>query len=167
LFYKGNAFTVGRLSQNEPRSVNNLNLGNQGAGISEWLQSPLVPRKTVQPGSASKGFANQANAPQPLGYFIKPLLFHSFSNTPTEGNSLLRYLDQGWRVRGDTRKDEVILFARIAAEEGKAEDVSKKELSASRLWLGSLPGSEKPRKDLDGTMAQETYIRVYIPLTNR
>ncbi|HEY1860539.1 MAG TPA: hypothetical protein VGG61_09310, partial [Gemmataceae bacterium] len=167
LFYKGKSYPIGRLSQNEPRSINDLNLGIHGADIGTWLQNPLFSPHANPAGSTSKNQGNQPNAGKPVGNFIKSLLFHSFSNTTTAGNSLLRYLDQGWRIRGDTRKEEVILFARATAEEGNAEDVTKKDLSASRLWLGSLPGSGKLRRDLDGKMSQETYFRVYIPLQTK
>jgi hypothetical protein len=171
LFYKGKRYSVGRLTQDQPRSINNLNMGVGGPDITGWFGA-LTPLKTAAPGAAQKTQINPGNAgqQQAVCFFIKSLLFHSHEANPTattEGNSLLRYLDQGWRLRGDTRKDEVILFGRAVAEADDAEKVSKKEVSASRLWLGSLPGSDKPRRDLDGKMAQETYVRVYIPIQNK
>jgi hypothetical protein len=169
LFYKGKRYKVGRLTQDQPRSINDLNMGVHGERISGWFGA-LTVLKTTASGAAQKTQTNPANAGQQQGVcsFIKSLLFHSHEANPTattEGNSLLRYLDQGWRIRGDTHNDEVVLFGRAMAVEDDSDKVSNKEVSASRLWLGALPGSGTPH--LDGKMSQETYVRVYIPLQNK
>jgi hypothetical protein len=41
--------------------------------------------------------------------------------------------------------------------------MSQSGLSPSRLWLGKLPG-ESNRPALIGTLYQETYVRVFIPV---
>jgi hypothetical protein len=46
---------------------------------------------------------------------------------------------------------------------GPAEEVSQDGVSATRLWLGHLPG-EGNREPLKGYLSQETYVRIYIPV---
>ena len=52
---------------------------------------------------------------------------------------------------------------RTAPREGLAEDISRSPDSPSRLWIGSLPTAGGKRPPLQGTLKQETYIRVFIP----
>ena len=47
--------------------------------------------------------------------------------------------------------------------EDKAEEMSNSPNAPTRLWLSELPGSG-PRTPMKGTLRQETYIRVYIPV---
>jgi hypothetical protein len=97
---------------------------------------------------------------------MKEILFHTGQANAFQtrtGNSMLRHLDEGWRI-SPSHKNEVILFGRTEVKEGKAEDLAKNDISPSRLWLGSLPETGKPRRELEGTIAQETYVRVYIPI---
>jgi hypothetical protein len=80
---------------------------------------------------------------------------------------MLRDLDQRWRLDPDNRQ-EVVLFGRAMPavgqnSEGPAEDMTQSGLSPSRLWLGKLPG-EPNRPALIGTLFQETYVRVFIPV---
>jgi hypothetical protein len=96
------------------------------------------------------------------------LLFH---DKLTEGsrrrNHTLRHLDQSWRLRDINHHDspiqEAILIGRLPRLEGPAEEVAENKKGVpSRLWLGSLPGEE--RKPLSGSMIQDTYVRVFLPV---
>ena len=75
-------------------------------------------------------------------------------------NASVRELDQSWRVV-EKNPNEAILIARLGRTMGPAEEISTSPASPTRLWLGQLPGSGS-RPPIDGTMRQETYIRVYI-----
>ena len=56
------------------------------------------------------------------------------------------------------------MHGRVARQEGPAEKVTQDPASPSRLWLGQLPGPGKERPALNGTMTQETYVRLYLPV---
>jgi hypothetical protein len=92
------------------------------------------------------------------------LLFHEAWNgqqDPTNGS--LRDLDQSWRVTDDNR-DEVILVGRLKQEKGPAEAVTAGAGSPGRLWLDKLPTDGGNRPTLNGTLRQDTIVRVFIPL---
>jgi hypothetical protein len=83
----------------------------------------------------------------------------------SERNNALRYLDQNWRLttRSDDRK-EMILFGRVVRQEGPAEEIANGSASPTQLWLGALPATAAPRPPLNGSLNQETYVRVIIPI---
>ena len=96
-----------------------------------------------------------------------PLLFHEGAG-PAVGvgqvpNASLRNLDQSWRVAPD-RPEQAILVLRTPTRETPAEEMTRSADSPSRLWIGELPTSGKPRPAVQGTLKQETYIRVFIPV---
>jgi hypothetical protein len=101
---------------------------------------------------------------------VKQLLFHDKIDTAGNvRNNALRPLDLSWRVRDDFRPNEratreAILVGRLARAAGKAEGVTGRPESPSRLWLGDLPGPGKTRPALDGDLVQYTYVRVIIPV---
>jgi hypothetical protein len=165
LIYKDKVYKLGTLNHDLPTTINLLKVGEGGEVRTTWIASPFSD------GKAGAGKTRMRNGQQdtvmPARHYMKSLLFHSAGNeATTERNSQLRTLDQSWRMNA-AHKDEVILVARTAFVEGNAEDVSKNDVSASRLWLGGLPDAGKTRKDLDGTLTQETFVRVYIPVTPR
>ncbi len=91
---------------------------------------------------------------------IKRLLFHQRDRSDKR-NITLRQLDQSWRLG---HKDEVFLFGRVARADRAAEDVTQSGASPSRLWLGDVPAAGQPRPALQGKLAQETYVRMIIPV---
>ncbi len=98
------------------------------------------------------------------GFRLWPVLFHDLM-AGQHGrlyNASLRVFDQSWRIHKDCR-NEAILIARIGRAEGRAEVMSNAPSAPTRLWLSELPGSG-PRTSLQGTLRQETYIRVFIPV---
>jgi hypothetical protein len=107
---------------------------------------------------------------------MKPLLFCGSDENPKTGtnNSGLRALDQGWRMRGmqgapDNKVekqylDEAILVGRVAQAPAAAETITLSGVSPTRLWLGTLPG-EGERESLQGFLGQDTYVRIYIPVS--
>ena len=56
---------------------------------------------------------------------------------------------------------------RLALDKGPAEDVTARPATATRLWLGALPDGTAARPKLEGSLRQETYVRVYLPVTPR
>jgi hypothetical protein len=65
----------------------------------------------------------------------------------------------------DEYRDEAILVARVS-ENGLAESIMANPTgpSVTKLWLKGLPGNLTGRQPVPGTLRQETYIRVYIPV---
>jgi hypothetical protein len=62
-------------------------------------------------------------------------------------------------------QNEAMLFGYLAFDYGAAEKVNQGPATPTRLWLGQLPGSGQKYEPLAGTLQQETYIRVFIPVT--
>jgi hypothetical protein len=77
-------------------------------------------------------------------------------------NASFRDLDQSWRS-ADKNPYEAMLIARIGRVEGPAEEMTNSPNSPTRLWLNAIPGQGR-REPLTGTLRQETYIRVFIPI---
>jgi hypothetical protein len=96
-------------------------------------------------------------------------LFHERMKARTPGspleNASLRELDQSWRL-ADANRDEVMLLAKVPAANGPAEQLltAPDGPAATTLWLKGLPGQGEARTAVPGTLRQETYIRVFIPL---
>ena len=59
---------------------------------------------------------------------------------------------------------EVLVVGRAVVPSGAAETVSQNGASATRLWLGRLPGDPRGREPLEGKLSQETYVRVWAPV---
>lgn len=92
------------------------------------------------------------------------LLFHeAWSGQQDPNNGSLRDLDQSWRLTDDNR-DEVILVGRLKQEKGAAEAVTAGAGSPGRLWLDKLPTDGGNRPTLNGTLRQDTIVRVFIPV---
>jgi hypothetical protein len=79
-------------------------------------------------------------------------------------NASLRELDQSWRL-SEANRDEVMLLARVPVVSGPAEGLLTDPAgpSATTLWLKGLPG-QGTRTEVPGSLRQETYIRVFIPV---
>ena len=63
--------------------------------------------------------------------------------------------------------DEAIFLASVSPPSGPSEAMMTDPTGASptKLWLkGGLPGGKAVREPVPGTLRQETFIRVYIPI---
>ena len=78
-------------------------------------------------------------------------------------NASLRDVDESWRINPDNDR-EAILIGRLAQASGLADDVTKEAASATQLWLGRLPSGGQSRLPIQGTLRQDTQVRVFIPL---
>jgi hypothetical protein len=141
------------------------------------LDQPLKPNEAVhfdltQP----RGLQNWAvpfsgpananrNAPVPVAGkedVFRRLLFHEkFPSVGGATNVSLRCLDASWRL---DLKNEIILFGRLAPQSAPAEAVTNDPASPTRLWLGKLPAAGAKRPELLGNMAQDTYVRAFLPV---
>src|SRR5207248_4769297 len=122
---------------------------------------PLVnwPAALPTQTASRQGVSTAADSKEDI---FRRLLFHEkLANTGQAKNISLRELDESWRVR---LANEVILFGRLAVQNAPAESVTKDAVSPSRLWLGQVPGPKVTRPELPGTMTQDTYVRVFLPV---
>ena len=80
-------------------------------------------------------------------------------------NGSLRPLDQSWRL-SDSNDSEVILLFRLKRAKGPAGEMATAPDSPSptRVWLHGLPGRGNDKRDDQGFIQQDTYVRVYLPV---
>ena len=133
--------------------------------------------RAVNLAPSNQSYNSRFNNPQSNGVGITNLniwgvLFHEKARGSGKAlsNASLRDLDQSWRIddtRAKTSFDEAILVAAVAPPSGPSEAMMTDSTGASptKLWLkGGLPGGKAAREPVPGTMRQETYIRVYMPI---
>jgi hypothetical protein len=111
---------------------------------------------------------------------VKRLMFHEkIDQSMTWRNHAFRRLDQSWRMPFDRESHllrDAILFGRIKRLDekvGRADEVNRDPLNPTRLWLEVLPGDTDsagqplPLPGLRGTMVQDTYVRIILPVTRK
>jgi hypothetical protein len=164
LLYRDNWYDLGTLrAGGAPLQVD---LAQKAAmGLGSWSQQP-----------GQKGFVQQEDGRQVEVYdpahVLRDLLFHekggSFANYT---NHAQRRLDESWRLheewRGKATVREAILVGRLQSARGSAETLETENdpRLPTHLWLGALPGSGQGSLSVSGTLTQDTYIRVFLPVT--
>lgn len=98
------------------------------------------------------------------------MLFHEKALPPGVRilqNASFRRLDQSWRFDPAFR-DQAMLLARIDPVRGAAESfmTGSETASPTILWMNERPGAA-PRTPIAGTLRQETYIRVFLPVAHK
>jgi hypothetical protein len=173
-FYRGEWFALGTLLPEQHLEVQTLfERGSSRKLLSEWFKDEniWIPRDPV----AVSDVKSRPNvlAAQESFRMMRPLLFYTAAGMSGASNSTLRTLDQGWRFRPLTTiptppqlqyRDELVLVGRAPSLTGKAEEITASKASPSRLWVGALPAYRDDRPALEGQLAQETYVRVFIPV---
>jgi hypothetical protein len=95
-----------------------------------------------------------------ISQVVKSLFF-----TQREGansrNSTMRYLDQSWRL---PNKNEVFVVGRVPRQEGLALELMESPAAPSKLWIGEIPGPGVSRPPMTGTLTQETFVRILLPV---
>lgn len=132
----------------EPRPISYLN---------EWASR--LPQTAPLPTKAGISRAPQSTTAS----LVTQFLFHGALRQGTRDhrqNSSMRHLDQSWRLG----MGEIILFGRVNRLEQEAETVTADARSPSRLWLGQVPAPGASRPTVNGSLSQETYVRVFIPI---
>jgi hypothetical protein len=161
LIYRNQVIALGTLT---PDNKKNIATAALPMDLQNWLNSNTSQRPAYQYSNGE--FVD----PEPASKFWRSLMFHEqlrrAGSQLSYHNESLRELDQSWRLRssGETEEppEEAILVGKVAVEHGAAKDVAAKPGAASHLWLGALPDKSAKRPDLDGTMRQETYVRVFL-----
>lgn len=140
-----------------------------GKDLGEWLRNKgaaavMVPNVN-SPGGPTAGTPSNPKFPLWGILFADAVAEAQRQNVP---NASLRKLDQSWRV-GPDHSEQAMLVLRIPTQDGvkegrSAEDMTRDPVSPSRLWLGDLPTGGGRRPAVAGTLKQETYVRVFIPV---
>lgn len=158
---------------NQAQEIRKLGTLQPGQEIQVQKSLPLYHDWATVPSQVLNHYNYRYNyygsGPVPAGTSVKMLLFPNLiPANPGEGNLVgsTGAFDQTWRLLPDSQGQptQVMLYGRLAAK-GHAEPVTAGSVSASRLWLGELPGPGKTRPALTGELRQETFVRVFIPLT--
>jgi len=135
----------------------------QGKGVTEWSAGS---RDGDRPQTA-QGLYNPSNLVRKFQFSER---LDPANNT---SNHSLRTLDLSWRSRTkdllqqrDDHIREAILVARVKFALGPAEmlTASVNNPLPTNLWMGELPGDKKTRPSLAGTLAQDTFVRVLLPV---
>lgn len=151
----GNVYPIDKpLVSNTPQRL----LNRPPLALSDWLAAGggAAP---AGPGQVHAGSPD--TSPEKNRIFKRLSFFQADTTARTMRNITMRNLDVSWRLR---LKNEVILFARVAPRNAAAETVTADPISSSRLWLSKLPAAGEARPPLLGTITQDTYVRVFIPV---
>ncbi len=171
LLYAGKAYKLPTLTPGQRVTVGATGGEQPAASLppdTEWFDRNAAVNLTGYQSSY-----NQWGRPQPAptssALSLWGLLFHEKAvRTDAKGlnNASLRDLDQSWRL-GEENRNEAILVARVESATGLAKDVLGDPAgpSPTNLWLKGLPRPGAKPPEIPGTLRQETYIRVYIPVT--
>jgi hypothetical protein len=154
LCLEGTWYPLESLIPDVPKRVDAIQ-GNSGQDMNQWITA--VPSSYLRQSRGSR--TGGGNAP-PILTTIKRIMFYEKATGGLRDNTLSA-LDQGWRV---SHQQEVMVFGRVARKEGAAEEVTAETGVPTRLWLGALPGASATRPPMSGTLAQETYVRIIIPV---
>lgn len=134
------AFFVGDLLRGNTRRVN-YKVGEQGMRVAEWLMTE--PTADGEPVETAQ-----------LDMLVRRLMFYDESTKQDHAADVpLHYLDQSWRL---PLKGEAILIGRLKHASGPIQEVAVGEASPSRLLFGQTAPP--------GTMEQDTYVRMVLPL---
>ncbi len=171
LIYAGKVFKLPAIQPGQKVDVPAAGLPEDTSWLSTAAGVNLAPN-TPSNNSRFGGSSPPAGGVAITNLNIWGALFHEKATGSGKAlsNASLRDLDQSWRVEEAAKAkyfDEAILVASLAPPSGPTEAMMTDPTgpSPTKLWLrGGLPGGKTAREPVPGTMRQETYIRVYIPI---
>ena len=156
----GKWYLIDRLVPDVPQRVDNLLTNNSNAKDTKGWVTSYSPSAVRQQNPQVSRSSNSSYSGKPTTVLMKEIMFHQAEGEPQRDNPL-RFLDQSWRL---SYKDEVLLVGRVARRDGQAEVVTSDPASPSQLWLGMVPEAGQSRPPMFGTMSQETFVRVILPV---
>ncbi|HVK09440.1 MAG TPA: hypothetical protein VM597_11750, partial [Gemmataceae bacterium] len=172
LMWRGKVFKLDDLPTGVEKRIGNSS--DAGEPLPAWLTNQ-AKYSTAQsrPSSYGPGMIRPETAgttTQPV-YRLWADLFYEAAEAQAVNqgyglNASVRSLDQSWRVAGADRPEHAILVIRLATKERSAEDATADPANPSKLWVDALPTVANPpaRPAVPGTLKQETYVRVFIPV---
>jgi len=158
LFYHDTWYSLGKLQPGETRRIDNLQVGGRGLAIQNWYDSKILGQITP-PNKDTQYFSLQR--------LLKATLFHAHPEaTDPLFNSMLRKLDQSWRMKqvaesfldATTRirhAEEVILV-------GHTSDKTDKAACSLTAQIKETTG--KTNSPVQVASSQETFIRAILAI---
>ena len=168
LFYAGQAYKLPTLTPGQRVSIPATGVGSGLTQDGDWLsRNAHVNLTNLQSGNNQWGGRTTQTATT-SSLSLWGMLFHERAakgDTRSLNNATMRDLDQSWRL-DENNRNEAILVARVETVNGQANDILSDPAGASptKLWLKGLPQPGANPPVIPGTLRQETYIRVYIPI---
>jgi hypothetical protein len=133
--------------------------------ITQWVNES--PREAAPRDADFRSVQGRYN---PTSFIRQAMFLEKGQPVNRPRNHNMRHLDFSWRMQKDqgqaeTRLREAILYAHVPFQRGLAEAITTGTSPLpTNLWLGELPEPGKTRPVLAGTLAQDTYIRVLLPV---
>jgi hypothetical protein len=173
LIFKQNVYALPDLTRGVAIAITTDQMNSRQ--MTDWLVNPNQQQIWNQP-------YNEGGYYDPTGT-LRQLMFSEKSDPNRRiRNHAHRNLDLSWRLADDKVKNEqndetgvrdAILVCRVPRLSGANETLhtDKDSHMPTHLWLGELPGnavtgkSRTPRPALQGTLIQDTYVRVLLPVT--
>lgn len=138
-----------------------LELETSTLDLNGWSQRP-------ETGQRDAGFRSAQGNYNPTSLVKQVLFFEKIDTQNNTRNSSLRTLDLSWRIKAEHERGpdlrEAILYARVRFQRGLAEPITAGNTAPTNLWLGRLPVPGETRRRLDGQLAQDTYVRILLPV---
>jgi hypothetical protein len=161
LIYNNQVFPI-RLPAGTPTRLDALGQKTNGDEFGIWMRGATAQQGQQRPVYNRRGVNYGNNGLTNLDHTFRTTFFWAKSDTNnSEHTSSLESLDQTQRLGNP---NEAILVGRFNPQQGAADQVSVNQISATRLWLGTLPKSGGAYAPPDGIMRQETYVRFFIPV---
>jgi hypothetical protein len=176
LIFREKCYDLGTLAPGESRLMQAVEARLPPRDLGTWFKDPHSLEPTVALTRSGRVQDRLFLDERSAFVVMKPLLFYQAAGTWPGSNGGLRQYDQSWRLlrasviplpERPEYRPEAILVARLPLMVDGAEKTTTHPCSATRLWLGSLPGEQPSRPSLSGYLTQETYLRVYIPVKAR
>ncbi len=167
LFYGGKAYPL----------ENGVPAAKEGAApirVSTEDRQSKAPREWFNINTADSDRPNTGQGVYDPTAVVKQMLFHEqFDTTRNMANHSQRRIDLSWRLTEeppagqiDRRTREAILVGRVRFRKGAAEELTTdaEHPLPTRLWLGGLPDAGGAWPGLVGTLHQDTFVRVILPV---
>jgi hypothetical protein len=151
-------YSLGTLVRNVPQRVDAIQAGGTGTSMDDWFRSLGTGERTVTPPQGQ--YMNRPQVPSSTGQIVRSLFFTQRDGKDSR-NSTMRYLDQSWRL---PHKHEVFVVGRVSHQEGGAEELTDSPATPAKLWIGDIPAPGVARPLMTGTLKQETYVRMILPV---
>jgi hypothetical protein len=167
VFYRGSVYELGTI---EPGAENRRQVTATKVAFDQWSKQNLgMAPPQQQPNQPAWMRTQQIAQAEPSANIVREVMFHEKfeegqGRARTPRNAGVRELDESWRLGPDAPGASAIIYGTVALQQGLAKDVIPAPGTITRLWLGVLPGGDPDKRNLSGTMHQETHLRFYVPV---
>ncbi len=139
---------------------------HQMGPLNNWISKHATP----QINKWGHGYQQQEETFSPYSMVQQLYFLEQGGMRNNQKNHVQRMLDQSWRLKNiDSDYSGVrtaILIARLPNAQGSAENLTASDnpILPTHLWLYDIPEEGNTRPTLLGTLNQETYVLVFLPV---